>query len=168
MRDLDASLLDDRTVAFRARVRHFLQRALPPDIRAAGEAERMDLDKESQRRWHKLLRAEGLACAGWPASHGGPGLSDAEVAAYDKAQSEIAERILRPVKDKAAAMGIVAEAIHIPWRLPSRALVEIAGEKGCGLIVMSSHGRTGMDRAMLGSQTAEVLASATVPVLIAR
>ncbi len=94
--------------------------------------------------------------------------SDAEVAAYDKAQSEIAERILRPVKDKAAAMGIVAEAIHIPWRLPSRALVEIAGEKGCGLIVMSSHGRTGMDRAMLGSQTAEVLASATVPVLIAR
>ncbi len=78
MRDLDTSLLDDRTVAFRARVRHFLQRALPPDIRAAGEAERMDLDKESQRRWHKLLRAEGLACAGWPASHGGPGLSDAE------------------------------------------------------------------------------------------
>lgn len=78
MKDLDISLLDESTLAFRTRVRAFLRQALPPEIRAAGETERMDLDKEDQRRWHKILRAEGLACAGWPASHGGPGLTDAE------------------------------------------------------------------------------------------
>jgi nucleotide-binding universal stress UspA family protein len=33
---------------------------------------------------------------------------------------------------------------------------------------MSSHGRTGMNRVMLGSQTAEVVAKAKVPVLVVR
>jgi len=94
--------------------------------------------------------------------------SETEIAAYDKAQCEVAERILRDARAKAEGMGIAAETIHVPWRLPARALVEIAAETGCSLIVMSSHGRTGIDRAMLGSQTAEVLATATVPVLVAR
>jgi alkylation response protein AidB-like acyl-CoA dehydrogenase len=78
MRDLETPLRDSEVVAFRARVRELLQRALPANIRAAGEAERMDLGKDDQRRWHKILRGEGLACAGWPIEHGGPGLNDAE------------------------------------------------------------------------------------------
>lgn len=78
MKDLDAFLLDDRVVPFRTRVRRFLERSLPADIRAAGEAERMDIDKDDQRRWHKILHAERLACSGWTESHGGPGLSDGE------------------------------------------------------------------------------------------
>ncbi len=65
-------------------------------------------------------------------------------------------------------MGVAVETIHIPWRLAARALVELADEKECSLIVMASHGRTGLDRVMLGSQTAEVLATANVPVLVAR
>jgi len=57
---------------------------------------------------------------------------------------------------------------HIPWRLPATAIVQTADEKGCDLIVISSHGRTGIDRIVLGSQTARVLAAANVPVLVAR
>lgn len=94
--------------------------------------------------------------------------SESEVAAYDEAQRGIAERILAPVRAEAEAMGIPVETVHVPWRLPARALVETADERGCDLIVMSSHGRTGMNRVMLGSQTAEVLANAGVPVLVAR
>lgn len=94
--------------------------------------------------------------------------SESEIAAYDEAQRKLAERVLSAVKAKAEKMGVAVETVHVPWRLPARALVEKAAEKGCSLIVMASHGRTGLGRVMLGSQTAEVLATAGVPVLVAR
>lgn len=94
--------------------------------------------------------------------------SESEIAAYDDAQNKIAERILAQVKAKAENLGVAIETIHVPWRLAARALVETAEAKGCTLIVMSSHGRTGFGRVMLGSQTAEVLATTKLPVLVAR
>jgi alkylation response protein AidB-like acyl-CoA dehydrogenase len=36
----------------------------------------MDLPREDQQRWHKILRARGWACPGWPTNHGGPGFGD--------------------------------------------------------------------------------------------
>ncbi|MCU4655000.1 acyl-CoA dehydrogenase family protein [Roseibacterium sp. SDUM158016] len=78
MVDLDAPLKTDDLVAFRARVRAFIDGALPDHVRAQGAAERMDLGKEDQRAWHKALRGAGLACASWPPEHGGPGLGHAE------------------------------------------------------------------------------------------
>ena len=38
----------------------------------------------------------------------------------------------------------------------------------CDLIVMASHGRRGLGRMLLGSQTTEVLGFATLPVLVLR
>ena len=94
--------------------------------------------------------------------------SESEIAAYDDAQHKIAARILDAARKEAQAMGVAVETVHIPWRLAARALVELADEKQCSLIVMASHGRTGLDRVMLGSQTAEVLATAKIPVLVVR
>lgn len=94
--------------------------------------------------------------------------SEEETAAFDATQARIAERILKPVKEKAEALGLNVETLHVPWRRVAGALIETAEKQGCSLIVMSSHGRTGMNRIMLGSQTAEVLATASVPVLIVR
>lgn len=93
---------------------------------------------------------------------------EAEIAAYDDAQRRIAARILAPIRAKAGEMGIAIETVHVPWRLVASALLQVAGESGCDLIVMSSHGRTGMDRVMLGSQTAEVMNRAKVPVVVVR
>lgn len=94
--------------------------------------------------------------------------SDEETATFDVTQAQIAERILTPVRQKAEALGLAVETLHVPWRRVAGALIDAAREKGCSLIVMSSHGRTGMNRIMLGSQTAEVLATAEVPVLVVR
>lgn len=94
--------------------------------------------------------------------------SDEETAAFDEAQAQIAERILAPLREKAEALGLEVETLHVPWRRVAGALVDTACDKGCSLIVMSSHGRTGMNRIMLGSQTAEVLATSGVPVLVVR
>jgi alkylation response protein AidB-like acyl-CoA dehydrogenase len=76
---LDQNLRSAKAEAFRLRVRTFLSQNLPEDIREQVDQEKMDLSKDDQRRWHKIMRAQGLACASWPAGHGGPGLDDVEL-----------------------------------------------------------------------------------------
>jgi nucleotide-binding universal stress UspA family protein len=47
-------------------------------------------------------------------------------------------------------------------------IVQTALSEGADLIVVGSHGRTGIARLMLGSVAARVVAESTVPVLVAR
>jgi alkylation response protein AidB-like acyl-CoA dehydrogenase len=61
---------------FRQEVRDFVRTSLPEDIRRRVAQERMDLPREDQQRWHKILRAKGWACPGWPTAYGGAGFSD--------------------------------------------------------------------------------------------
>jgi nucleotide-binding universal stress UspA family protein len=44
--------------------------------------------------------------------------------------------------------------------------VEAAKSHGSDLIIISSHGRRGVNKLLLGSQAAEVLSLSTVPVLV--
>ena len=55
-----------------------------------------------------------------------------------------------------------------PRPLPSGGLLEAAGNVGCDLIVMASHGRRGVAKLLLGSQATEVLTHSPVPVLVCR
>ena len=50
----------------------------------------------------------------------------------------------------------------------SDGIVQMAKDEGADLIVMGSHGRTGLARLMVGSVASKVLAAASVPVLIVR
>lgn len=50
----------------------------------------------------------------------------------------------------------------------SAAILDAATAAGADLIVVGSHGRTGIARLMLGSVAAKVVAQAEVPVLVAR
>jgi nucleotide-binding universal stress UspA family protein len=87
---------------------------------------------------------------------------------YEKAMAEVAERILRTAETKAQAAGVEANPIHVADKHPAQGIVETAATRGCDLIVMSSHGRRGAKRLMLGSQTAEVVTHTTIPVLVIR
>jgi nucleotide-binding universal stress UspA family protein len=93
---------------------------------------------------------------------------EAEMAAYERDQHRDAEAILAPVKASAEQLGLEIEAIHVPDRRAARAILDTAHTCGCDVIVMASHGRTGMSRVMLGSHTAEVLACAEIPVIVYR
>ncbi|MHA6644438.1 universal stress protein, partial [Mesorhizobium sp. A623] len=73
--------------------------------------------------------------------------------------------LFKAVSDK---MGVACGIGHVPDTRPATAIVETADQLGCSLIVMSSHGRRGISRLLLGSQTTEVLATAKVPVLVVR
>jgi nucleotide-binding universal stress UspA family protein len=49
---------------------------------------------------------------------------------------------------------------------PYTAIVAAARKYGCDLIVMGTHGRTGLDRLVLGSETCKVLDCVEIPVLV--
>lgn len=91
-----------------------------------------------------------------------------EMARYEASQKDAANKVLAAAKALADKMGIEAETLHVPNSLPADAIIETAQAKHCSLIAMSSHGRRGLGRILLGSQTSEVLSRSPVPVLVVR
>lgn len=51
---------------------------------------------------------------------------------------------------------------------PSKEIVQYAIDEDCDIIVMGTHGRSGVDRLLLGSVAERVVRSSTVPVLTIR
>jgi nucleotide-binding universal stress UspA family protein len=51
---------------------------------------------------------------------------------------------------------------------PARMIARFAQEEGCDLIVMATHGASGLHHALVGSVTRKVLHLASVPVLVVR
>src|SRR5262249_28368984 len=51
---------------------------------------------------------------------------------------------------------------------PADQILTVAREKGCDLIVMGSHGRSGLGRLILGSVAEEVMRKATCPVMVVK
>jgi hypothetical protein len=77
--------LDDPALkTFRAEVAAFIEKSLPEDIRRKVADERMDVPKEDQRRWHRILKAKGWVCPSWPKEHGGPGWDDARQYIFER------------------------------------------------------------------------------------
>jgi nucleotide-binding universal stress UspA family protein len=51
---------------------------------------------------------------------------------------------------------------------PAAEIVRVAEERGAGLIVVSSHGRTGLGRILFGSTAESVVRHARCPVLVVK
>lgn len=91
-----------------------------------------------------------------------------ETVEYEERQKEMAEKTLAQAKAAADRLGVDAETVHIAEAHAAEAIVETANSQHCSLIVMASHGRRGIRRLLLGSQTSEVLANSSVPILVVR
>ena len=87
---------------------------------------------------------------------------------YINSMKEMAQQILDDAKKVADAAGVECETVHISDRLPAEGIIDAAEREGCDLIVMASHGRRGLGRMLMGSQTAEVLGFSKIPVLVLR
>ena len=83
-------------------------------------------------------------------------------------QDHQAEDILAAGAAVAQGMGVAVDTLHIADVPPAQAIVEVAKTRDCQLIAMASHGRSGLGRLLLGSQTANVLERSGVPVLVVR
>lgn len=95
------------------------------------------------------------------------GLED-PVARYDQQIDAAMKERFAGIEQKAAAHGVTVDFAHEIDESAAEAIVRFANLRGCDLIVMSSHGRRGARRLILGSQTAEVVTTTTVPVLVVR
>ena len=92
--------------------------------------------------------------------------TEAEVESFDAACKERAGKVLDEARSMAEQIGISAELLHVPNAHPATAIIETAKSRGCDLVVMASHGRRGLRKLLLGSQTSEVLAAGNIPVLV--
>lgn len=97
---------------------------------------------------------------------GGIALQPSEVAAVEKKWTDAGQAVVDAVKKTAQAKGVSAKAVIVKSDVVSDALLAAAKKHQCDLIVMASHGRKGIKRLLLGSETQQVLTHATIPVLI--
>ena len=74
--------------------------------------------------------------------------------------------VLDRAANAAKEAGVSCETIQVENGQPHQAIIAAAEDKGCDLIVMSSHGRSGLSMLLIGSVTNKVLAHAKTPVLV--
>jgi nucleotide-binding universal stress UspA family protein len=75
--------------------------------------------------------------------------------------------LLAPVRERGDARGVDVETAVREGDVVDE-LTAYADEHGVGMVVVGTHGRTGLDKRLLGSVTENLLRSATIPVLSVR
>ena len=83
------------------------------------------------------------------------------------ADAGYAARVLPAFSEAARKQNVACETVNVK-DFPAEGIIETAKTRGCDLIVMSSHGRRGLAKVLLGSQATQVVTLSTVPVLICR
>lgn len=85
-----------------------------------------------------------------------------------EAQEKAARELLQRAAKRAADQGVTAKTVLVDNTFAAEGIVSTANETRAELIVMGSHGRRGLNRLLLGSQTNNVLAHTKIPVLVTR
>jgi len=93
--------------------------------------------------------------------------ADAQPGYVQEARRE-AKQILAGLADAARSAGVSCETVHIEQGPPYLSIIETAQARNCDLIVMGSHGRSGVAAVVLGSHTVKVLTHTKIPVLVYR
>lgn len=106
----------------------------------------------------------------YPVSYfeGNVAVSDGEVARTEKQWSDRGQAVVDRVKEAATAGGVRAKGVLAHSDLVAESVISAAKKHKCDLIVMASHGRKGIKRILLGSETQHVLTHSSLPVLVLR
>ena len=106
----------------------------------------------------------------YPVSYfeGGISVSAGEVGQIEKQWADKAQAMVDQLKTKAEARGLKARAVILRSDMVAETVIACAKKNKCDLIVMASHGRKGIKRLLLGSETTHVLTHSPLPVLVLR
>ena len=85
---------------------------------------------------------------------------------YIEESMALATGYLAQVQQLAAQAGVKYNGNYEVAERPYEVILRTIREKGCDLVVMGSHGRRGVTRLLLGSETQKVLLEGDVPVLV--
>ena len=95
-------------------------------------------------------------------------ISEDDVARTEKQWHDAGQAVVDGVREAAAAKGVAAKAVLAHSDLVAESIMAAARKHKCDLIVMASHGRKGLKRILLGSETQQVLTHSSLPVLVLR
>lgn len=106
----------------------------------------------------------------YPVSYfeGGITISMQDIARTEKQWSDKGQAVVDAVQLDAQAVGVKVKAVVTQSDLVAESIMSAAKKYKCDLVVMASHGRKGIKRVLLGSETQHVLTHSTVPVLVLR
>lgn len=99
---------------------------------------------------------------------GGLPVDTQEIKRIEKQWSDAAQELVNQVKERGKSANIKVKAIVAKSDLIAEAIIAAALKNDCDLIVMASHGRKGIKRLLLGSETQHVLTHSHIPVLVLR
>ncbi|CAI48109.1 UspA domain protein [Natronomonas pharaonis DSM 2160] len=135
-------------------------RILLPTDGSAGTNPAVDqavsLAEETGAELHALFVVEDIPYA--------PEMMDDQVEATLRT---IGEEAIENIRSRAAEADVEL-VTEIRDGTPHRSILDYADDAGCDLIVMGTHGRSGLDRYLLGSVTERIVRTADVPVLTVR
>ena len=89
-----------------------------------------------------------------------------ELDKYTEQIKNYAASALNRAADAAKQAGVPCDTIQVKDAQPYQAIIATAADRGCDLIVMASHGRSGPSAVVLGSVTNKVLTHTKIPVLV--
>ena len=89
------------------------------------------------------------------------------VAATDGEVETRHRAVVRKMEAEAKMRGVPLETA-VPLGRPDEAIVKVAQAKKVNLIVLGSHGRTGLRKLLMGSTAERVIGQATCPVLVVK
>ena len=85
---------------------------------------------------------------------------------HERQSRDNAHAILEPAAERLRAAGVECDTAYSECDRPFQAIIAAAQSHGCDLILMSSHGRSGLAAFWYGSETRDVIAHSPIPTLV--
>ena len=95
-------------------------------------------------------------------------LDSDEIKRIEQRWSDAAMQSLNEIKALGVDQEVAVKAVVAKSELVAETIIATATKNNCDLIVMASHGRKGLKRVLLGSETQHVLTNSHIPVLVLR
>lgn len=99
---------------------------------------------------------------------GGLPVDAADIKRIERQWADAAQELVDKVKVQGTDEGVTVKTVVAKSDLIAEAVIAAAKKHKCDLIVMASHGRKGIKRLLLGSETQHVLTHSHIPVLVLR
>ena len=95
-------------------------------------------------------------------------LNQKEIDKIEASWAKDAHKLVDAERNTAIKAGIDASSLVVKSDIVSKAIIDVSTKKKIDLIVMASHGRRGLKKLLLGSETQNVLVQSAIPVLVLR
>ena len=90
------------------------------------------------------------------------------IEAFERDAEMMGAKYIAAIERACAKAGVPFIGVTTRVSAPAEAIIRMAKKEKCDLIVMASHGRKGIKRLLLGSETNAVLTHSQIPVLVTR